>query len=177
VVDPETRGLANVVILVDGVSGGEAPEAAAPVVANRDCAFVPHVQAVVKGAEVAIVNEDPISHTTHPRQQEDDHSIFNVPLSPEGSAGDRKERPFRRSGVVKLKCDVHEWMEGWLVVHDNAYFAVSDAQGRFAIDKLPAGTHQVRAWHETFGTRNAEILVEDGRDASLDFEFDGASSP
>lgn len=42
-------------------------------------------------------------------------------------------------------------MRGWLVLRDNPYMAVTDADGRFAIKNLPVGEHEFVLWHERIG--------------------------
>ncbi|MGH7323770.1 MAG: carboxypeptidase-like regulatory domain-containing protein, partial [Candidatus Rokuibacteriota bacterium] len=37
---------------------------------------------------------------------------------------------------------------GYLLAFDHPYFAVTDDEGDFRIDDLPAGTWRVSAWHE-----------------------------
>ena len=42
--------------------------------------------------------------------------------------------------VVDLRCDVHEWMNAYLVPAETPYFAGTDASGSFAIDEI---AHQI----------------------------------
>ena len=41
--------------------------------------------------------------------------------------------------MVGLRCDIHPWMSAWVGVLDHPYFAVTDAEGKFEIENLPAG--------------------------------------
>jgi hypothetical protein len=81
-------------------------------------------------------------------------------------------RVLAKPEVVHLKCDVHDFMEGWVVVVDGPA-AVSGADGRFAIHDLPAGAYTVKAWHEKLGERTGEVTVPASGEARLDFSFGG----
>lgn len=165
IVDAATRGLKNVVITIHGLESEG--DAGGVTVANKGCRFDPHVAVARKGAEFTITNEDPVTHTTHPYA--DNRSLFNVPLV----AGQKPvTKKLRRAGIIELKCDVHAWMQGWVVVHDNAYAAISAADGKFEIPDLPPGTYQVRAWHEELGQTTVDLTVKAGEEARLDFRFD-----
>ena len=50
-----------------------------------------------------------------------------------------------------LRCDIHLWMRGYVLLRNNPYMAVSDAHGRFSIRHLPAGERTFRLWHERVG--------------------------
>ena len=166
IVDAASKGLKNVVVTVHGVAKGKKRSAEPLVVANKGCAFVPHVSAAVAGSKITVTNGDPVLHTTH--SYAGAASFFNVSI-PSGSAG--VTRTLRGASVVKLTCDVHNWMNGWVVVHTNPYFAVSDAQGKLEIADLPAGTYKVDAWHEDLGTVSTQVTIESGKSTEAKFEF------
>ncbi|MBI4583970.1 MAG: hypothetical protein HY717_08100 [Planctomycetes bacterium] len=165
-VNPANRGLKNVVVTVAGVQGGKKAAPATLTVANKNCSFDPHVAAAVAGSKLSITNEDPINHTTHPYLG--NQTFFNVPILP---GQPPIVRDLRRPGLLKLRCDIHDWMLGWVVVHDNPHFAVTDADGKFAITDLPPGTYTVTAWHEDLGAPTAKVAVEAGKAAAAKFEF------
>ena len=43
--------------------------------------------------------------------------------------------------MVDVACDVHGWMQGWIVVADNPYYAVTEKNGTFAIKDIPPGKY------------------------------------
>ena len=73
---------------------------------------------------------------------------------------------------MKLKCDSHGWMQGYVVVGDNPYHATSGADGRFTIEGAPVGTYELQAWHELYGIKTAKVTVEAGKVATVDLSFD-----
>ena len=76
--------------------------------------------------------------------------------------------------MVKLKCDVHPWMTGWVLVSSHPFFAVTGDDGTFKITGVPPGSYTVEAWHELYGTKTAELTVTD-KPAETAFQF--ASAP
>lgn len=46
---------------------------------------------------------------------------------------------------------MHPWMDAKMFVFDHPYFAVTDDNGRFTIDKAPAGPCRLVVWHEDGG--------------------------
>ena len=73
--------------------------------------------------------------------------------------------------MFAMKCDVHPWMNAWVSVLSNPFFAVTKADGKFEIKDLPAGTYEINAWHEKLGTKTATVTVTDGAAAASDFTF------
>jgi hypothetical protein len=49
--------------------------------------------------------------------------------------------------LVKIKCEVHNWMFCYVGVQDNPFFAVTDKNGQFKIPDLPAGDYTLTAYH------------------------------
>lgn len=54
---------------------------------------------------------------------------------------------FDKSGVVRLGCNVHDWMVAYIYVVDTPYFAKSGKDGKLRLDGLPAGEYELRVWH------------------------------
>lgn len=163
----EKLGLANVVITVT-VPGVEVkvPEAAYEL-DQRGCHFAPHVLVVPKGAKVAYLNSDATAHNVHLI------TLLNDPLNQTVPAGSRLERPMPEAETVKVTCDMHTWMGAWLVVTDATHWTVTAADGSFRLEGLPPGTHEVKLWHETLGSRTASVVVAaDGTAAPLALELE-----
>jgi hypothetical protein len=164
------HGLANVVVRV--VKG--APDAAVPtepvVVRQQDCMYAPRVQGAVKGQRIVVKNADGTMHNVHAFiGLEDKKTLFNVAQPP--GAKDVEKDSKGTVGVVKMKCDVHTWMRAYVLFNENAFFAVSDNEGRFALEGLPPGPYTLEAWHEKLGALTAEVVVEEGKavDPKLSF--------
>jgi hypothetical protein len=77
------------------------------------------------------------------------------------------------SRMVRFACNRHDFMENWLYVVKNPYFAITDEKGQFVIDNIPPGTYTLRAWHPLLGLQEQEINVEPEKALGTDFAFSG----
>jgi hypothetical protein len=161
VVGPE-GGVQGSIILVHGLRGGKVPEGEL-IVDNHRCLFVPHVSAVMAGGRARVKNSDPILHNTHGFVAGSGgggkQTVFNLALPAAGPLIDISRR-LGKPGPVRLLCDAHPHMFGWVYVHDSPYFAVTDEHGQFRIEAVPPGTYRVSMWHEGFRPRGVD---KDGR--------------
>ncbi|MBI3066757.1 MAG: hypothetical protein HYY82_17700 [Deltaproteobacteria bacterium] len=89
-----------------------------------------------------------------------DKTVFNLSLPFKGTSIDATSR-IRQPGILKVVCDTHAWMLGFVHVFNHPYFAVTDDQGTFSIADLPAGTYVLKAWRKDGGVKSQEITVPD----------------
>ena len=95
-----------------------------------------------------IKNSDAVGHNTKIEV------IANPAINDIVPAGATLLRQFpqtERSPAAPVACSIHPWMNAWLVVRDNPYFAVSNQDGDLEIKNLPAGEWTVQFWHEKPG--------------------------
>ena len=152
------KAVGEAVVYLKGVEKGEAWEKLAkpPEIVNRKCSFVPHVQAMpVSAGEIVIVNSDPILHNTHGYYGR--LTAFNVGLPKQGL---RIPKPLTRPGLVKVDCDAHGWMLGWVYVADNPYYAVTSRDGSFTLKNVPPGSYTLVAWQEFTGPVEVPVTVK-----------------
>lgn len=156
----------NVVISLDGVKEGKRwPKINASLV-NQGGRFVPHVQVVQTSAQLEIINRDPVLHNTHGFQG--DRTVFNPGLPTQNQV---VKKSLKRAGIIQVMCDVHDWMNGWIVVQDHPYFAVTGEDGNFTVNDVPPGRYTITAWHEKLGKREMQVKVPARGKASVDFAF------
>jgi Carboxypeptidase regulatory-like domain len=70
-----------------------------------------------------------------------------------------------------VRCNNHPWMQAFLNVAPNPFFAVSGEDGHFAIHGLPPGTYTLVAVQEQLGQQQATITVTTHGTATTDFSF------
>lgn len=161
VVDDNSR-LANAVVVLTGVKArGPAAE---PVVTNEKCRFAPRVQIVFPNASVRTTSKDPVLHTTN-AAQEGGRNLFNVGLPIPGLS---VQRPIDGPGIVRLSCNTHSWMLGWLVVTDEMA-AVTNQEGTYALRDVPPGTYELRVWHESLKGVPQKVTVPAGAVVQANF--------
>lgn len=155
-----TGQLANAVVIVPGV---KVPAPAEVVVSNERCRFVPHIATLRPGGMLKMTSQDPVLHTMHAAGS-DGRALFNISLPiPKMSTSRSLDRP----GPVTLSCSTHTWMRGYVYVTDELA-AVSGADGRFRLDGVPAGTHELRVWHESLKVAApVKVTVKDGETATV----------
>ncbi len=166
------KSLANVLVRItkNAPAGAKAP--ATPVIVDqKDCMYHPRVQGAVEGQKLEIRNDDPTLHNVH--SYAGTKTLFNQAQPPNSKP---LEKDAKGGDVIKLKCDVHPWMTSYVVVSKHPFFAVSNADGKFEIKDVPAGTYTVEAWHEKLGTQTAEVTVADGKPGEAKFTFSDKKS-
>lgn len=163
------NGVQEVVVLLREVNKGKAwkkNEPKMPVLDNKKCTFEPHVQVAAAESEIGIHNSDPVLHNTHGFL--DKKTVFNVALP---SQGMEIKKSLKKPGLVRVDCDAHGWMRGWIYVVDNPYHDITDEKGAFEITEIPPGTYSLTVWQEEKGVTERQITVAAGKTVSLDIEL------
>lgn len=155
--------LANAVVVLTGV---KRQAAAQTIITNEKCAFAPRVQIVRPHANVKTTSKDPVLHTIH-AQTDSGRTLFNVALP---IAGLTITKPIGAAGNVRLVCNSHPWMRGWMVVTDEAA-TVSGADGRFSLENIPPGTYELRIWHESLKSAAQKVTVTAGKPAEINVQM------
>ena len=134
---------------------------------QRGCLYDPRVVGVQVGQLIKYVNSDPTMHNVHGTPQASPNWNFALPRV----GAERDVRLNEPEVMVSVRCDLHPWMQGWIGVVDHPYFAVTGADGTFALPRVPPGTYTVTAWHERFGIRSAEVTLAERGTADVTFTF------
>ena len=157
------KGLSNAVVSVPGAKGASKAKA---VLDQHGCKFVPHV-VVMQPGELEIKNSDDILHNLHT------YSTANPAINKaqpkfKKTMTEKLEKP----EFVKVTCDVHSWMLGWVAVVPGLA-GVTDKDGVVKIENVPAGKQKVEVWHETLGKQEKEVEVKAGAVTKVSFEMKG----
>ena len=167
------KSVQNAVVYLADIAKGKAwpAEAKKPEINNNKCKFEPNIQ-VTRVGGLDVVNSDPMLHNTHGYYGK--RTVFNLALP---NQGQRIPVELPRPGEVRIDCDAHGWMEGWVYVVDNPYYAVTGADGKFAISDVPAGTYKLVAYQPFTGPNEQTVTVAAGKSSDLNIELKkGASS-
>ena len=141
-------------------SGAGLPAPSEPlIVEQRGCQYTPRVQNAVAGQVVSVRNEDGTLHNVH--SYSGTRTLANQAQPPKSRAVSLSADA--ANPVLKLRCDVHPWMTGYVVFNQNAFFAVSDPAGHYRIDPAPAGQYTLHVWQEILGETEVSIQVLPGQ--------------
>ena len=157
------KGLANAVVSVPGAKGTSKARA---VLDQHGCKFVPHV-VVMQPGEIEIKNSDDILHNLHTYSTANP-SINKAQPKFKKTMTEKLEKP----EFVKVTCDVHSWMLGWVAVVPGLA-AVTDKDGMTKIENVPAGKQKIEVWHETLGKQEKDVEVKAGQVTKVSFEMKG----
>ena len=158
----------NVTVILDGISAGKPTHTQLAVLDNKACAFVPRVQTLTVGQTLELRNSDPILHDAHALLPSFD-TLFNLGL-PEWR---QVRHTMQGTGRITVDCNVlHTWMRAYLIVTEHPYTAVTDSEGRFSLDQVPAGEYTLRLWHERLGEMTQAVSVGENQRVSLTLAYD-----
>ncbi len=136
--------------------------------AHKNCGYSPRILGIRAGQRLAIVNNDPTAHNTHPTPK------YNPEWNMSQAVG---SEPFLKSfsraeQFIPVKDNQHPWERAMVGVFDHPFFAVSDEFGNFEIRGVPPGKYKLVVWHERLGEQEMEITILGGENRKIDFTFD-----
>ena len=122
---------------------------------SRGCRFHPRVQATRLGNYLMLNSGDKVTHNPH-GWWNNQKTIFNITLL---NPNQKFKRKFRWAGTYRVECDTHTWMKAYILVFTHPFYTVTDEEGVFRLENVPAGTHTIRVWHEILGEQTATVVV------------------
>ncbi len=161
------RNSADAVVFIEKVGDNKfAPPAEHAVIDQLNLTYVPRVVAMQKGTTVDFPNSDAVRHNVFSPPTA--AIQFNLGTYPTGVV---KEVLFDVTGETPLLCNVHNEMAGFAVTFENPYFAMTDKDGNYTIEGVPAGKYTVKTWHEKLKEVSQEVTVEAGKAATANFDL------
>lgn len=164
-------GFANVFIYVkDGLGNRVYAAPTQPVdIDQKGCRYEPHVIGVMAGQPVRFTNSDPTMHNIHMTPTVAGNQAVDISQPP---GHEQDERTFHEPELmIPVRCNNHPWMQAFINVAANPFYAVSDASGRYVIKGLPAGTYTLVADQENLGQKIATVTVGAKQTATQDFTY------
>lgn len=161
-------GLENVVLYISEGFSGTQKASNVPVFDQKGCMYTPHVLAMNVGQDYKVTTSDQTTHNIHP---EPNPMAGNIPWNrsqPPGAAPIIQS--WKAEEVIPVQCNIHPWMHGFFVVVKGPY-AVTDENGSYTIENLPAGNYTVTSWQESYGKQTQKVTVAEGKPATADFTY------
>jgi plastocyanin len=140
---PAGKPLPDAAVLLEPLNGPATAPKNRPhaVIEQRGQEFAPYVTVVQTGASVDFPNNDTVRHHVYSFSQP---KRFEIKLYA-GKPG--QPITFDKPGEVAIGCNIHDWMEAYVLVVETPYFGKTGPDGRVAIASLPAGRYRLRLWH------------------------------
>jgi plastocyanin len=146
------------VVFVESTAAPARAETRRVEMAQHHYQFAPGLLAIERGSAV-----------TFPNLDDEYHSVFSYSKPKRFDLGRyrKDEQPaelvFDHPGLVKLFCEIHDHMRGWILVLDTPYFAKTSRDGRYRLDGVPAGHRLLKVWVDEDTTWERPVdLVEGG---------------
>ncbi len=132
---------------------------------QKDLTFLPSLLPVQVGTRVSFPNLDDTYHNIF---------SFSPPKRFDLGRYRADERPapsvvFDTTGLVTLRCDIHEHMRALILVLDTPHFVITAPDGTFRLTGVPAGRYTLKAWVDSKTTRESAVELKDDSTARVDF--------
>lgn len=161
-VHPESKGIRNVFVYLEKApAGAKIEEPTGEVIFDQKvCRFLPHCLLMRSKQKVLVMSGDSVAHNTHTKPTR--NSEFNKTISANERTGVELIYSKAETKPIGVVCDYHSWMKAYHLPLDHSFAAITDENGKFEIKGLPAGTHQLRVWHERgdFIERGFKVTVK-----------------
>jgi plastocyanin len=153
-----TGGLKNVAVFLRDASRvheSAQPQPGTVVFDQKECVFLSHVCGMTVGQTLDIRNSDNVGHNTNIAGKK---NSFNQTIPAGASVAYTVQK--EEATPAPINCSIHPWMIAYLLPRENAYFAITAADGTFEITNVPAGEKiEFQVWHENAARAGGAIVV------------------
>ncbi|MGH7782703.1 MAG: hypothetical protein ACREO5_02515 [Candidatus Binatia bacterium] len=151
------NGIRNAVVSLQNVPSGAKRDWNFPPAKmdQKQCSFTPRVVLVPVGGTVEFLNSDRLLHNVRSAGKE------NPPFNRAQPHARSIAFAFKQPELLRIDCDLHSWMRGWVVVAEHPFYAVTNEQGEFTLENVPRGKYTLQVWQESLGNVTQELVVGD----------------
>jgi plastocyanin len=128
---------------------------------QKQCSFTPRVVIVPVGGTVEFLNSDRLLHNVRSTGKE------NPPFNRAQPHARSISFVFKQPELLRVDCDLHSWMRGWVMVAEHPFYAVTNEQGEFVLENVPPGKYTLQVWQERLGKVTQEVVVGDKAPATV----------
>jgi len=140
--------------------------------ANEDCVFTPRVQTVMTGGTLNVISNDVAMHRDRIVDVATGELAAIAPFNDNGQVIPF-DRLLTKTEELEVTCELHPWAKAYVLVFDHPYYAMTDNNGTFSLDGIPAGTYHLRAWHPVLGLVDQTVTVGAGAAATVALKLPG----
>jgi plastocyanin len=161
-----------VAVLEDAPAQPKVKKADPVLVNQRDMVFLPRVVVFQHGQAVRFENNDLFNHGAMASStvKADQFDLLTPPNQPYEHTFEPQRHP------VQIGCALHPWMRAWIYVVPHPWFSVSDADGKFKIEKVPPGKHMLWLRNPDTGhQQRQELEIRRGKVTEVKLEWPKAT--
>jgi len=164
--------LTDVVVYLDKVKSGKPFEVAEGNIDQKKCRFQPFFSVMANKKNLLVKNSDSVAHNIHGYELmgSKKRTAFNV-NQPDKDSILKKKVKLRRGTAMKIECDQHDFMHGFVFAAKSPYYAIVGTDGSFTIDNIPPGTYTIKSWHGTLGEQSDSVEVTADGNAAVNFSY------
>ncbi|HVC00189.1 MAG TPA: carboxypeptidase regulatory-like domain-containing protein [Candidatus Dormibacteraeota bacterium] len=164
-VQVEQGGVVGAVVWLDNITHGKAFAFPKAVLDQKKCMFVPDVL-IMKPGQMEVLNSDNVTHNVHIIARNNRSS--NEMMAPGAPAA---TVTLMHPENILVRCDIHPWMHGYIIVAKNPYYVTSGPGGSFTLTDVPAGTYTLDVWQDKIGTKEQQVTVQAGKTTTVTFKL------
>jgi len=171
-VNPENRGIQNVVVYLYTGRGGTKIPAVPPrnqevELTAEGCRLTSRIVVAQSGDTLVFSQKGVVAHNLN-------INFFSNPAMSRGGplrATQRYHLARPEPAPIPMECNIHPWMKGYLVLLEHPYVGVSDANGQIVIEGLPDNSELLfRVFHEAIKVPHLSVR-SDGADTIWERRF------
>lgn len=160
------QGLKDVIVYIKNAPASDGSAQPTLVLDQIDCVYTPHVLPIQVNQKLRIHNSDPTFHNSHWVTEKNGSENIGI-----NQGGAPATVSFKQPEYLRVRCDVHPWMESWVGVMNHPFFATTARDGTFAIEKLPPGNYTLATWHPLLGEREQTITVAETSSQPISIDY------
>lgn len=119
--------------------------------AQRNQEFVPGTLVIAKGSTVAFPNLDRVRHSIYSFSKP---ARFEIELY---GRDQTRTHTFPVAGSVKLGCNIHDNMRGYIRVTDTPFAGKTDSRGHLTLSGMAPGKARITVWHPALRAPRNEL--------------------
>ena len=119
-----------------------------PKIEQTKCDYGSLLSVMIQGDKLEIINTDSVAHKMHAYEMigSAKETMFGISQPPEPHRV-IQEIKLKKGVGMKMQCDQHEFMQGFMFVAKNPYYALVAEDGTFTIEEILPGKYTMKAWH------------------------------
>lgn len=172
------NGLADVLVTIQRIRGGgfsiPRPGSGTQKISFLNCEIRPPISVITQYDQVVFENADNVMHT--PRITSTNRPPrTSLSLSLPAMASRQVVGIIPTEVFMPITCDEHPWEKAFLSRVPHAIFALTDADGNYAITNMPPGKYLIRALHRGVASTNGlirEVTVGKSEIVPVNFVMD-----